>query len=188
MITARTATPQSACSSARSGLLRKLVGTLLAAGAIAAVAAAPVAADLEFCLTDPAVVVNGTTIQVGLYTHDANLAAPGGIPQSAPIRVTLLGSRSGTISTDSSAWQVKRANTSVTVLNALPGNARSATEPVEIDAFVPSSLRRDTYYIKVTMPDGSVKTASAPVNHLARLRVEVPVSANNGADHGGSNG
>ena len=173
--------------------MRKLIGTLLAAGAIAAVAAAPVAADLEFCLTDPAVVVDGTTIEVGLYTHDANLAAPGGIPQSAPIHVTLLGSRNGSISTDSSAWQVKRANTSVTVLNVLPGNGKTATETVEINAFVPSSLRRDSYYIKVTMPDGSVKTASAPVNHIARLRVQVPVSAENvanknGADQGGSNG
>ena len=173
--------------------MRQLVGSLLAAGAIAAMAAAPVAADLEFCLTDPAVVVNGTTIEVGLYTHDANLAGPGGIPQSAPIHVMLLGSRNGTISTDVSAWQVKRPNTSVSVLNVLPGNAKRATETIEIDAFVPSSLRGDSYYIKVKMPDGSVKTALAPVNHLARLRVEVPVIADkggndNGSSHGKSNG
>ena len=174
--------------------MRKLVGSLLAAGAIAAMAVAPVAAELEFCISDPPVYVDGAKIDVGLYTHDANLVAAGGIPQNLPIFVTLLGSREGTISTDTSAWQATRPNIRVAVFNALPYEGKRGTETVQIDALVPSSLRGDSFYIKVQMPDGSVKTASAPVNHLARLRVQVPVQGggnNNGGNdgaHGGKQG
>lgn len=167
--------------------MRKLVGSFLAAGAIAAVAVAPVAAELEFCISDPAVYVDGTRIDVGLYTHDSSLVAAGGIPRNSHIFVTLVGSRDGTISTDTSAWQATRPNISVTVLNTLPGKSKSATEMVEIDALVPSNIRRDSFYIKVKMPDGSVKTASAPVNHLARLRVRVPVQGGSN-DVGNENG
>ena len=160
--------------------MRKLVGSLLVAGAIAVVAASPVAADLELCITDPAVNVDGTTIDVGLYTHDASLVAPGGIPQTAPIAVTISGSRDGQISTDSSAWQVQRPNVAVSVLNVLPGADQGAMETVQIDALVPSSLSGDSFYIKVTLPDGSVQTASAQVNQVAHIQVQVPVPVNGG--------
>jgi len=155
--------------------LRKLVGSFLAAGAMVAVAVTPVAADIELCITDPGVNVDGTTIQVGLYTHDPSLVASGGISPATPILVTILGSRQGDISTNMDAWTAQRPNVDVNVLNVLPGKENGSTETVEIDALVPSGLRHDSYYIKVTLPNGSVKTASAPVNHMARLRVEVPV-------------
>jgi len=155
--------------------LRKVIGSLLVAGALTAVVVAPVAAETDLCITDPAVNVDGTVIQVGLYTHDPSLVAPGGIPQSGLIVVTILGSRNSDISTNQDDWTSQRPNVAVNVLNVLPGRADSTRKTVEIDALVPSPLRGDSYFIKVTMPNGAVKEASAPVNGLARIRVEVPV-------------
>ena len=157
-----------------SDVLRKLMGALLAATALAAVAVAPVEAELELCIIDPAVTVNGTAIQVGLYTPDASLVAPEGMPQDLPIFVTLLGAYNGRISTAAADWQHARPNTTVTVLNVLPDANIGANAVVEIDAFVPSLVREDSFSIKVTLPDHSVKTASGPVNTLLRLRVAVP--------------
>jgi hypothetical protein len=158
----------------RSDALRKLVGSLLAASALVVVAAAPAAA-VDLCIIDPAVNVDGTNIQVGLYTHDPSLLDSGAIPAGTPIVVTLLGPHNGHISTDVAAWRGSRPNTIVSALNVLPGSSAAGQETVEIDAFVPSGMTRDSYYIQVTLPDGSVKTASSPANGLARLTVEVPV-------------
>ncbi|MGI8915873.1 MAG: hypothetical protein ACR2JY_19200 [Chloroflexota bacterium] len=165
--------------------MRKLIGSVLSAGALAAMLVAPVAAEQELCILDPAVHVDGATIQVGVYTRDQSLVAPGAIPQSAPIVVTLLGSRGGSLSTNVADWQAQRPNTVVTVLNTLTGKDRSAKETVEIDAFVPSGVLNDTYFIKVTLPDGTEKRASGRVNTLVRLRVEVPVR--HASDNGGNN-
>jgi hypothetical protein len=165
---------QSRIDFTRSDALRKLIGSVLAVSALVVIAAAPAAA-VDLCIIDPAVNVDGTTIQVGLYTHDPSLLDAGAIPARTPIVVTLLGPRDGHISTDVAAWRGSRPNTIVSALNALPGGATGDKETVEIDAFVPSQAPRADYYIQVTLPDGSVKTASAPANGLARLKVEVPV-------------
>jgi hypothetical protein len=154
--------------------VRKLVGSLLAASAFAVMAAAPAAA-VDLCIIDPTVNVDGTNIQVGIYTHDPSLLDSGAIPSNAPITVMLLGARQGGVSTDVAEWRTQRPNTVVRVLNVLPGTPQGAKERIEIDAFVPSRVPQDTFYLQVTLPDGSVKTASAPVNSLARLQVEVPV-------------
>jgi hypothetical protein len=163
-------------SCARSDALRKVVGSLVAAGALAAVAVAPAAAELELCIVDPTVQVGGTAIQVGLFTHDPSLAN-GGIAAGAPIVVTLTGPRGTSVSTDQSAWQQHGRQTVVVVLNTLPGRATGPDQMLEIDAIVPSPLVRDTFYIKVTLPDGSERIASGRVNAHARMTVEVPVPA-----------
>lgn len=154
--------------------MRKLVGSLFAASALAVAAAVPAGA-VDLCIVDPAVNVDGTTIEVGLYTHDPSLLDAGAIPASTPIVVTLLGPSNGHISTNVAAWRGARPNTVVSALNALPATAPSGQEAVEIDAFVPSGVTQDHYYIQVTLPDGSVKTATAAANSLARLTVNVPV-------------
>jgi hypothetical protein len=165
---------QSRMEFTRSDVLRKLIGSVLAASALVVIAAAPAAA-VDLCVIDPAVNVDGTNIQVGLYTHDPSLLDAGAIPSGTPIVVTLLGPRDGHISTDVAAWRGSRPNTIVSALDVLPGNANGGEETVEIDAFVPSRVTGDSFYIQVTLPDGSVKTASASANGLARLQVEVPV-------------
>jgi hypothetical protein len=155
--------------------VRRLFGSVLMAGALAAVAAAPAAAELEICILDPSVVVDGTTLQVGLYTHDPSLVAAGGIPASVPIDVLLDGSRGSHVSSDAAQWSAVRP-TDLTIFEALPGAGHGAKQTIEIDALVPSTLVHDSFYIKVQLPDGSVKTASGPVNSLVRLRVQVPVA------------
>jgi hypothetical protein len=160
---------------ARSDALRKLVGAFLAATVLAAAAVAPVAAEVELCIIDPTVTVDGTAIQVGLYTRDASLVAPGGVPADLPILVTVLGSGTDRISTAAADWQQSRPNTAVTVLNVLPDRSTGNDTVVEIDAFVPSTVPGDSFSIQVTLPDHSVKTASGRVNTLVRLRVAVPV-------------
>lgn len=151
--------------------MRKLLGSVLVAGALAAVAAAPAAAELEICILDPSVVVDGTTLQVGLYTHDPSLVAPGGIPTAVPIYVALDGSLGSHVTTDAAQWSAVRP-TRVAIFDALP----SAKPSLEIQALVPSPLVHDSFSIRVQLPDGSVKTASGPVNTLVRLRVQVPNS------------
>lgn len=154
--------------------MRKVIGSLMAAGAIAAVAVAPAAAELDFCMVDPAVNVDGSVIQVGLYTHNLDLAV-GGVPANTPIVVTLVGKDGGTLSTDAADWQQHGHTTLVSTFNALPGGDKAKKEKVEIDALVPSPLLNDSFFIKVTLPDGAQKTVSGKVNTLIRMTVEVPV-------------
>ncbi len=150
--------------------MRKLFGSLAAAGVLAAVATAPAFADLAFCLVDPPVVVDGTTLQVGLYTRDAALAE-GGI--NGHILVLIRGERDSKIATDTGAWSAHHP-TDVTIVHDLR-DRRGGEETVEIDAFVPTSTRHQSVYLTVQMPNGSTRIANGQSNSLLRLLVEVPV-------------
>lgn len=150
--------------------MRALFGSLAAAGMLAAVAVAPAFAELEFCLIDPPVVVDGTTLQVGFYTHDAALAR-GGI--AGPIMVVIHAERGSRVTTDPAAWSAHHP-TAVVVLNDLRRRGGD-TETVEFDALVPAASAQDSVSIRVQLPDGSARVASGRSDAPLRLRVEVPV-------------
>lgn len=154
--------------------MRSVFSSLAAAGILAAVAVAPAAADLSFCLVDPPVIVDGTTLQVGLYTHDAALAE-GGI--NGHIAILIRGERDSHVSTNAAAWS-EHHPTDVAIVNDLR-DRRGGKETVEIDAFVPASARRRNVSLTVKLPNGSTRTADGQSNSVLRLRVDVPVQAGN---------
>jgi hypothetical protein len=152
-------------------MVRRFVGAVAAAGALAVAAVAPANAELEFCLVDPPVVVDGTALQVGLYTPDADLAH-GGV--SGPIDIMIVGRDSAAISTDAAAWSAtNRANVSIVATGQrLPPGA---TETVDFSAFVGATKPNESYSLKIQLPDGSVKTASGAANTVVHVQVDVPV-------------
>ena len=144
--------------------MRKVVSAVVGALGVAAIAFSPAFAEYDFCLTDPAVSVNGHTVDVGLYTHDADLVQPGGV--AGPMLVVLQG---GNVSTNVSQWSAVR---STNVIRSYPSTAMEHDQ-LTVDAFVPSTHWGDSFFIKVTFPDGHVATASGRVNTFVTLRVPV---------------
>lgn len=128
----------------------------------AAIAVAPTFAEYEFCLTDPAVSFDGHTVEVGLYTYNQSLVQTGAI--TGPMVVVLEGHD---VSTNIAAWSAVRSTHVFAI-----GDTRGHDSELTIDAFVPSSLQGDSFFIKVTYPDGHVRTSHAtPVNRFVTLHL-----------------
>jgi hypothetical protein len=149
--------------------MRKMLRSLLVAGALAALAAVPVHAGTDFCLIDPAVTVNGATVQVGLYTTDAGLLNR----IKAPLQITILGEHGGSVTTSPADWSV-RYSAIVRIENSLRRTHGGGTVPLEVDALVPSPDTHATVILEVTLPDGSVQQAIGHTDDPLSLTVQVP--------------
>jgi hypothetical protein len=150
--------------------VRKLLSPLLLAGAVAAVSAAPVGAELEYCMVDPAVTVDHTTVQVGVYTTDEALLSH----VTGPIQITLRGVPGASVSTNPADWNRGKYPVQLSVADDLSGHASAKKEPFAVDAVVPSANSHARYFIKVSLPDGHVYEGFGRTNAVNQLRVEVP--------------
>lgn len=142
--------------------MRRIIAALVGIVGSAAIAVAPAFAEYEFCLTDPAVSFGGHTVEVGLYSHDQSLVHTGAITGSM---VVILEGHD--VSTNIAAWSAVRSTHVLAI-----GDTRGHDGGLTIDAFVPSSLQSDSFFIKVTYPNGHVLTSQvAPVNSFVTLHL-----------------
>ena len=147
--------------------MRLPLRSLAAAALLAAGLAAPAFAGVDFCLSDPVVRVGHETLEVGLYTEDRPLYD--GV--DAPITVVLHAAAGEKVKTVAEKWQ-RHFPTDVDVvkdLAAVPG-----AEVLRIDATVPAAAGSGSFTLRVTLPDGSVRSASAPAGGTAELTLTLP--------------
>lgn len=149
--------------------MRKLLSPLLLAGAIAVTTAGPVGAELEYCMVDPAVTVDHTTVEVGLYTTDQVLLHH----VSGPIQITLRGAHGATVSSNAADWNRGQFPVQLSVADNLPGHGSAKKQPLVVEAMVPAA-GTERYFIKISMPDGHVYEGFGDTNRVNQLRVDVP--------------
>lgn len=159
--------------------MRKLLSPLLLAGAVAVLNVAPVGAELDYCLVDPVVQVDHTTVQVGVYTSDQTLLSD----VTGPIQITLRGVHGSSINSNQADWNRGKFAVQLHMADNLSGRASATEEPFAVEAIVPSSKVHERYFIKVTLPDGHSLQGFGRTNAVNRLRVDVPQPASTEPSH-----